>query len=91
MTAIESANGTKTEVRPGVWRLRVYVGRNANGSPVQRTKTIRTLDKNPKPGAGTRLADRELANMIAEVFLGCVKETSSRSFRRLLPRWKTPK
>ncbi len=25
--------GTKTEVRDGVWKLRVYVGRNPNGSP----------------------------------------------------------
>jgi integrase len=62
-------NGTKTEVAPGVWRLRVYVGRNAKGFPVQRSKTIR-VDGNPKPGAGTRLADRELANMIAEVNKG---------------------
>jgi integrase len=52
-----------------VWRLRVYVGRNAKGFPVQRSKTIR-VDGNPKPGAGTRLADRELANMIAEVNKG---------------------
>ena len=57
--------GTKTEVAPGVWRLRVYIGRNGRGNPVQRSKTIRTGDKNAKPGSGTRLADRELANMIA--------------------------
>jgi integrase len=63
-------NGTKTEVAPGVWRLRVFVGRNANGSPVQRSKTLHTGDKNAKPGSGTRLADRELANMIAEASTG---------------------
>jgi integrase len=63
-------NGTKREVAPGVWRLRVYVGRNANGFPVQRSKTIRVPDKNPKAGAGKRLAERGLANMIAEVNKG---------------------
>jgi integrase len=63
-------NGTKTEVAPGVWRLRVYVGRNAKGFPVQRSKTIRVGGANPKPGAGVRLADRELANMIAEANRG---------------------
>ena len=63
-------NGTKTEVAPGVWRLRVYVGRNAKGYPVQRSKTIHVGGDNPKPGAGTRLADRELANMIAEANKG---------------------
>ena len=63
-------NGTKTEVAPGVWRLRVYIGRNAKGYPVQRSKTIHVRGKNPKPGAGTRVPDRELANMIAEVNKG---------------------
>jgi integrase len=63
-------NGTKTEISPGVWRLRVYVGRNAKGFPVQRSKTLRVAGKNPKPGAGVRLADRELANMIAEANKG---------------------
>lgn len=53
-----------------MWRLRVYVGRNANGFPVQRSKTIRVPDKNPKAGAGKRLAERGLANMIAEVNKG---------------------
>lgn len=70
MTTIASMNGTKTEVAPGVWRLRVYVGRNANGSPIQRAKTIHAPDPNPKPGAGTRLADRELAKMIAAASRG---------------------
>ena len=60
--------GTKTEVAPGVWRLRVYVGRNAKGFPVQRSKTIHAPER--KPGAGTRLADRELAKMIAEASQG---------------------
>ena len=69
-TTIASMNGTKTEVAPGVWRLRIYVGRNSKGFPVQRSKTIRIPGAITKPGAGKRLADRELANMIAEVSNG---------------------
>jgi integrase len=56
--------GTKTEIRPGVWRLRVYTGRRANGSPIQIAKTLELGDG--KPGSGSRLADRELANMVAK-------------------------
>jgi integrase len=63
-------NGNKTEVAPGVWRLRVFVGRNAKGNPVQHSKTIHAPGKNPKPGAGTRLADSELAKMVAEANRG---------------------
>jgi integrase len=62
--------GTKMEIAPGVWRLRVFVGRNAKGNPVQRSKTIRVGGTNPKPGAGTRLADAELAKMVAEANKG---------------------
>jgi len=58
--------GTKTEVSPGVWRLRVYVGRRANGTPIQITKTIHAPGENPKPGAGSRLADSELAKMVSK-------------------------
>ena len=61
-------NGTKAEVSPGVWRLRVYVGRDGKGQPIQRSKTIRAPER--RPGAGTRLADRELAQMVAEASRG---------------------
>jgi integrase len=61
-------NGSKQEIAPGVWRLRVYVGRNASGNPVQRSKTVHAPVH--KPGAGTRLADRELAKMITEASKG---------------------
>jgi len=57
--------GTKTEVAPGVWRLRVYAGRRPNGTPIQITKTVRTGDG--RPGSGARAADRTLAKMVAEV------------------------
>lgn len=60
--------GTKTEIRPGVWRLRVYAGRRANGSPIQITKTVHAQEA--KPGAGVRLAERELATMVAKVASG---------------------
>ena len=50
-----------TEVRPGVWRLRVYAGRRANGTPVQIRRTVEAEEA--RPGAGNRLAERELAAM----------------------------
>ena len=77
-------NGTKTQVAPGVWRLRVFVGRNANGSPIQRSKTIRAPER--KPGAGTRLADRELAKMITEASRGS-SATGTETVGQLLDRF----
>jgi integrase len=62
--------GSMQEVAPGVWRLRVFLGRNDKGFPVQRSKTVRATDRNPKQGAGKRLAEREMANMIAAVNKG---------------------
>ena len=61
--------GTKQEIRPGVYRLRVYVGRRANGSPIQITKTFRSPEAIKRGekcpwGAGTRLADDQLAAMV---------------------------
>ena len=49
------------EIRPGVWRLKVYAGRHANGSPIQHTKTVDSGQN--KDGAGIRLAEREIAKM----------------------------
>jgi integrase len=60
--------GTKQETSPGVWRLRVYAGRRPSGSPIQLTKTVKGPDR--KPGSGSRLADRELAKMVAKVSKG---------------------
>jgi integrase len=77
-------NGTKTEISPGVWRLRVYVGRNAKGNPIQRSKTIRAPER--KPGAGTRLADRELAKMTAEASRGSTA-TGTETVGQLLDRF----
>jgi integrase len=80
--------GTKTEVRPGVWRLRVYAGRRASGSPVQITRTLVTPEAakgRAKPGDGTRLADRELARMVAQVAQGAAAGTQT--VGDLLERW----
>jgi hypothetical protein len=64
--------GSKTEVSPGVWRLRVFTGqRRANGSPILLSKTVRAPER--KPGAGARLADRELAKMVAAAEQGNVR------------------
>jgi len=41
-----------TEVRPGVWHLRVYAGRRANGSPIQIRKTVEAKDPRPGPAGG---------------------------------------
>jgi len=73
-----------TEVRPGVWHLRVYVGRRPNGSPIQIRKTVEAKD--PRPGAGKRLAERELAAMVAKVASGNVS-TGSETVEELLNAW----
>ena len=78
--------GTKTEISPGVWRLRVYVGRNAKGQPIQHSKTVRAPGNNPKPGAGVRLADSELAKMIAETSKGRTA-TGGETVSDLLDQW----
>jgi hypothetical protein len=64
VTTISVMKGTMTEVRPGVWRLRVLAGRRANGSPMQLTKTMRSPQR--RTGAGRRMAEREPAAMVAE-------------------------
>jgi integrase len=79
-----SVKGTKTETSPGVWRLRVYAGRRSTGSPIQLTKTVRGPDS--KPGSGSRLADRELAKMIASVDSGKTG-SGSETFGELLDAW----
>ncbi len=54
----------------------MYVGRNENGSPIQRRKTVY---------GGVRLADRELAKMIAESGRG--NATGTETFGTLLDRF----
>ena len=62
-------NGQLKEIAPGKWRLRVYLGRNSKGMPILRSKTIHAPGE-PRPGAGRRIAQRELAKMVAEVAKG---------------------
>jgi integrase len=85
-TTLCGVQGTKTEIRPGVWRLRVYAGRRANGTPIQLSKTVRGPEE--KPGSGTRLADRELAKMVAKVASGNAV-TGAATMGDLLDRWLT--
>jgi integrase len=74
--------GTKAEVSPGVWRLRVYVGRRPDGTPIQVTKTVRAPVA--KPGAGVRLADAELAKMVAKASSGRLTASSSKSVNEIV-------
>jgi len=53
------------EIRPGVWALRIFVGRRANGSPVQRRRLVDS--GTGRVGAGVREARTEMAKMRAEV------------------------
>ena len=59
--------GTKTEVSPGVWQLRVYVGRRPNGTPVQVRRTVH---------GGVRKADSELAAMVTKADKGKLRLSS---------------
>ena len=76
--------GTKTEIAPGVWRVRVFAGRRPNGTPIQISSTVRAPD--PRPGAGVRMADRELARLIAQVQQGNV-DLEAATLGTLLDRW----
>jgi integrase len=79
--------GSKKEVAPGVWKLRVYAGRRPNGTPIQVTKTVRVESKGtPKPGAGVWYADQELAKLVADVDRGDVIE-GSETVSTLLDLW----
>ena len=78
--------GTKTEISAGVWRLRFHAGRRANGAPIQISRTVRGPDKNPKPGAGSRLADSELAKMFAKVAQGDIVP-GTKTVGELLHEW----
>ena len=62
--------GSKKEISPGVWKLRVYAGRRPNGTPIQISKTVHAPER--KLGAGARLADRELAKLVSDVSVGKV-------------------
>jgi integrase len=78
--------GSKSEVRPGVWRLRAYTGRRRpDGSPVLVTRTVYSPDR--KPGSGARLADRELARLVAEVSEGKIRGGGTEPLSSFLDDW----
>jgi integrase len=73
------ARGTKLEVRPGVWRLRVFVGTDpATGHPRQLSRTTR---------GGSRHAEKELARFVTEVEAGDVPLAADQTVAEFLDAW----
>jgi integrase len=73
------------EVRPGVWRLRVFTGlRKPNGAPIQSTKTVVGIEG--KAGSGKRAAQNELTRMRAAAVNGTMPAGST-TVRELLERY----
>jgi integrase len=72
------------EVRPGVWRLRVYAGRGPNGSPIQITRTV--VGDEGRAGSGIRKARTELAKLKSSVAKGTAY-TGNETVGDLLDRW----
>jgi integrase len=72
------AKGTMTERSPGVWRLRVFVGRDCNGQPVQTSRTVR---------GGKRMAQAALAELVAEVEAKGAPLSGTTTVGELLDRW----
>jgi integrase len=64
----------------GVWRLRVYIGRDASGHPIQASRTVRV--------DGVRRAENELRKFIAEVEKTRSPDRTS-TVANLLERWLT--
>lgn len=82
MTRRSYGTGSLVEARPGVWRLRVFVGTSpVTGKPMQVSRTVRT-----KVRGGKAEARREMATFIAEVKAGAHKGRDA-TFGRLLADW----
>jgi integrase len=60
---IGSMKGTKEEIKPGQWRLRVYAGRRPSGSPIYVSENFH---------GGSRAADVALAALVTRVDKGTV-------------------
>ena len=70
-------SGSMAERAPGVWRLRVYLGRDENGRPIQRQETFR----------GSRTAaNKALAALVAKAGDGKFDRTRA-TVGELLDRW----
>lgn len=70
--------GSKREKRPGVWELRVYAGRGADGRDRYRSRTFH---------GGTRDADRALAALVTQVDQARADAPAAGTFGDLLERW----
>lgn len=70
--------GTMVERSPGVWRLRVFVGRDAKDRPIQVSRTFR---------GGRRAAQAELARFVTEVADHGAPVTPDISVGELLDKW----
>lgn len=71
--------GTKDERSPGVWRLRVFTGRDpVTGNPRQVTRTVRGTKKE---------ADTALAQFVTEVTSGRLPVAASVPLAHFLERW----
>jgi integrase len=76
--AAQRMKGTMVETAPGKWRLRVFVGRDAEGRVQHKNKTF----------AGTRgEAQKDLAKLVADVKRGQVAVRHPGSVSDLLDRW----
>lgn len=74
--------GTKTETYKGsgIWRLRVFVGRRVNGTPIQERKTFRGASK---------LADAALAKFVLEVEKRSTEADRAETVSELVDQWLT--
>lgn len=73
-----AGRGTMKERSPGTWRLRAYVGRDAEGRPVQVTRTFK---------GGKRQAEAELARLVTEVTERGAPLSGLVTVGELLERW----
>jgi integrase len=70
--------GTKTEVRPGVWRLRVVTGYSPEGRPRQASRTYTGTKKD---------ADTALAGFVTAIESGTASLDGTTSLDAFLDRW----
>lgn len=70
--------GSKREKKPGVWELRVSVGRDASGRYQYVSRTVQ---------GGAREADRQLRALVAEVERGGISERRQITLAELLAEW----
>jgi integrase len=73
------ARGTRSEIKPGVWRLRVFVSTDpTTGKPRQLSRTVK---------GGDRFASQELARFVTEVGGGYVPVGPDQTLAEFLSSW----